>query len=352
MNISIQNFLSTLSQEYDWSVATIHLLVAIIIFYIVNWIGAHSIPIGYIQMSTIAKEDTAPAFNFLFKALSPVVLYVLYIVAVQSVGCQEFVQQSFLIILYYWIFRTIVILLLGHRRLANWPLHVIYWGVSMGLSIWIYSLIGQVDKLLPSPRSLLDQMWILIFMFIYSVFNNIEFSQAGTIKRKKNYIIHRFDLLKKEYGSLISKCCSNEFYEAATYAIMICEDFNRPVIIRWIEYIRFFITKKPHTLGIMQVRTDKYINNRISIIKGIDIIKKAAYKHKKEIKRGKDESDYDSPHYAIYKIAGIYNCNNEDYQSEVSSIFDTIESLYKNINDSYNTIEPSFKCVNKRKGRK
>ena len=43
------------------------------------------------------------------------------------------------------------------------------------------------------------------------------------------------------------------------------QDFNRPRVVRWIEYIRFWITKKPHSLGIMQVQTNKYINDETSI---------------------------------------------------------------------------------------
>ena len=53
---------------------------------------------------------------------------------------------------------------------------------------------------------------------------------------------------------------------------MIYEDFNRPQIVRWIEYVRFWITSKPHTLGIMQVMSDEYIDNEESIRRAMRII--------------------------------------------------------------------------------
>ncbi|MBO4612619.1 MAG: hypothetical protein J5671_05550 [Bacteroidaceae bacterium] len=320
------------------SIAMVHFIAAVVLFYLVNWVGARSISVGYMQMSIIAKEETAPAFNFLFKVLSPIVFLILFIVVVQTLNHKEFVQASYLIVVYYWLFRTFVIILLGRRRLTNWKLHFIYWVVSIVLSIWIYSLVEQVDKLLPTPRSLLDQMWILIIMFLYSVFNNIELSRAGILKRKEDYICHQYAYFKKKYGVIISKHCENDFYEVATYSILICENFNRPTIVRWVEYLRFFLTRTPHTLGVMQVRTNKYINDGKSIVKAIDIIKQAGLKHKQKVATEKNEYSYDSPNSALYEIAGCYNCNNVDYQSEVCSIYETVKENYDYVERDYESI--------------
>ena len=334
----MQNLIINFMSNYTLSIAMVHVIAAIVLFYLVNWVGARSISVGYMQMSIIAKEETAPAFNFLFKVLSPIVFLVLFIVTVQVLNHKEFVQASYLIVVYYWLFRTLVIILLGRRKLTNWKLHFIYWVASIVLSIWIYSLVEQVDKILPTPRSLLDQMWILIIMFLYNVFNNIELSRASTLKRKEDYICHQYTFFKKKYGIIISKHCRNEFYEAATYSILICENFNRPKFVRWIEYLRFFFTRTHHTLGVMQVRTNKYISDEESIVKAIDIIKQAGLKHKQKIVTKENEYSYDSSNSALYEIAGSYNCNNEDYQSEVCSIYEAIKDNYDHIERDYESI--------------
>ena len=201
------DLLNTYFLNYTWNIAIIHIIAAIVLFFIVNWIGAHSVSIGYIQLSIMAKEDTAPAFNFLFRALSPIVFLVLFIVVVQSIGHHELVQHSFLNVLYYWLFRTAVVLVIGRKRLTNWGLHFACWIVSLFLSVWIYLLVDKVDRLLPDPRSLLDQMWILIIMFIYSAFNKIELSSKRSIKREKRYIDYQYNKFKAKYGSLISDNC-------------------------------------------------------------------------------------------------------------------------------------------------
>ena len=68
---------------------------------------------------------------------------------------------------------------------------------------------------------------------------------------------------------------------------MIYKNFNRPKFVRFIERIYFHITKKPHTLGIMQVRTKKLIDDKTSIVMAIDIIKNATLKHKIKVKKDK-----------------------------------------------------------------
>ena len=334
------DLLNTFFVNYTWNIAIIHIIAAIVLFFIVNWIGAHSVSIGYIQLSIMAKEDTAPAFNFLFRALSPIVFLVLFIVVVQSIGHHELVQHSYLIVLYYWLFRTTVVLIIGRKRLTNWGLHLACWIVSLFLSVWIYLLVDKVDKLLPDPRSLLDQMWILIIMFIYSAFNKIELSTKRSAKREKRYIDYQYNKFKTKYGSLISDNCSNEFYEAVTYSIMIYENFNRPKVIRWIEYFCFWITKHPHTLGIMQVMSDKRIDDHVSIIKAIDIIKKAALKYKDEEQTEEEttKTKLYSPLYStVYHIAGQYNTG-DDYENEICEVFESIEDKYKNIGTDYNKI--------------
>ena len=46
-----------------WYVLILHILLAILLFFIVNWLGAHSSPMGYMQLSLGMQDDTSPAFN-------------------------------------------------------------------------------------------------------------------------------------------------------------------------------------------------------------------------------------------------------------------------------------------------
>lgn len=323
--------LSDIFVDYSWYIALAHFALAVALFFIVNWIGARAISVGYMQMDIVIQEDTAPAFNFLFKVLAPVVFLVLCAVAFEAANLSSFNSNIYFITIFYWLFRVLWILCSSRGSLTNWVEQFIYWVASIGLSAWVYSLIESVEQILPSPRSLLDQLWILIIVFVYSILNKVQISREGTIRRKTNYINSRFLSFRKKYDGTIKEFFHNDFYEALTYSIMIYEDFNRPIIIRWIEYARFWLTKKSHTLGIMQVMTDEYIDNIESIRRAMKIIEDLGNDFIEEYSNSEWREYYTSVSSAISYISEKYNGGNYKYSSEIQSIFDVIESNYANV---------------------
>ena len=313
---------------YTCDIIIVHIILSIALFFIVNWLGLHAISVGYMQMSVVIKEETAPAFNFLFKVLAPPIYIILCAVLFQTLSLDRMNTNIFSIAIYYWTFRLIWVLSTGRGRLINWIEQIVYWSVSISLSLWVYSLIEQVEKILPDPRSLLDQLWILIIVFLYSIFNKVQLGRKGTIKRKNNYITSRYRLFHRKYDYLINGFFHNGFYEALTYSIMIYEDFNRPRVVRWIEYIRFWITKKPHSLGIMQVQTNKYINDETSIRLAVRKICKNGNQF--IVQEGAATMTSENYSWAAYYISKQYNSGDYTYGNEVQSIFDIIsERFYK-----------------------
>ena len=173
-------------------------------------------------------------------------------------------------------------------------------------------------------------------VFLYSILNKVQISRDRTIKRKNDYINSRYKVFSQKYDTIIKEYFHNEFYEALTYSIMIYEDFNRPQIVRWIEYVRFWITSKPHTLGIMQVMSDEYIDNEESI--------RRAMRKIIDDSRGIMESYSGSPspdaNYVAYYIAREYNPGNYKYASEISDIFKQVSTTYYGpMPDSYDEFE-------------
>ena len=216
-NLSI--FIST----YSLTLAVTHIVVAIAMFFIINWIGAKSVSVGYLQMSIVIKDESYPAFNFLFKAIAPVILMILFVALAQSLDYKELASYCYLMVVYYWLFRILIILILGRWSLTNWKTQLLYWTASIGLSISLYKIIDKVDAILPSPEALRDQMWILIILFLYSVFNKMVFDREGSQKRKGNYIKKTYSQLKSKYDKVILKKCDNQFFVQIVYAIMIYE---------------------------------------------------------------------------------------------------------------------------------
>lgn len=173
-------------------------------------------------------------------------------------------------------------------------------------------------------------MWIIILIFLFQIANNLRFSQDETQKRKENYLVKRHSYFKEKYGILIEKHTKNEILECIVYAILIYEDFNRPKVARIIENINFKITKKPHTLGVMQVFSKKLINDYESVKLGT---KKIVRAYKKFQKINLDDDVFYFEHYAINYIVKNYNGGNS-YTNEVTQLFEIIkDKFYENSTD-------------------
>lgn len=313
--------INTYFADYSWVTAIVHISFAIIMFFIINWLGSKSVSIGYVQMSMIVKDDSYPAFNFLFKAIAPVVFMVLFVSIVQSLNFRPLVSHCYLLVVYYWLFRVLVIILYGRITLTNWKTQFLYWGTSIGVSFYLYKIIDRVDAILPNPETLRDQMWILIILFLYSIFNKMVFERSNSKKRKENYIKSTYSRFYSKYNKVISqKCDNNYFFIQMAYSIMIYENFNRPRFVRMMEYVHFLFSKKTHTLGIMQVTSLKWINDEQSISLAIKKITSDCNDIINAYARDKESFSLIT---IVRTIAAKYN-KDEDYVSEVEEVFTTI----------------------------
>lgn len=306
------------------------------LFFLINWIGKHSYSIGYMEISVFVKTEEAPALNFLIRVLTPIV----YIIIVSSVlyyfGLDKYVWNIYLVNIYYILFRLIFNLITNRGLLLNWYRQFLYWTAIVIISFISYEkLISVKANILPDLTTMANELWIIIFIFIFQIANNLRFSQEATQKRKDNYLKSRYNHFKRLYGQLIKELTNNEILESIVYAILIYEDFNRPVIARKIENIKFKVTKKPHTLGVMQVRTDKFINDYESIVKGSKII---IDEYRNYIKELEDNSYEFYDEIARSRIISKYNTG-ESYSKEVFEL--NILILRNFYNDTKDTLNPN-----------
>ena len=67
---------------------------------------------GYVKMSVVIQEDTAPLFNYLFKVLAPVVYIILLTAVFQKAGLNQLTSKIFFIVIDYWLIRLLAVILL------------------------------------------------------------------------------------------------------------------------------------------------------------------------------------------------------------------------------------------------
>ena len=237
--------------------------------------------------------------------------------------------------IYYVVFRLLFNIITNRGLLINWYRQLLYWGAISVISFFTYDkLIKLKANILPNFTTVANELWIIILIFIFQLTNNIRLSQDGTIKRKQNYLKSRLTYFQTRYGKLIKAATKNEALEIVVFAILIYEDFNRPKIIRVVENLKHRLCKKPHTLGVMQVTSDKIITDLESVKLGTDKIVNSYQQYLVKITKGNMEY-YE--HFALYEIIADYN-GSSSYQSEVANLISIIkENFYR---DTKDTLDP------------
>lgn len=314
-----------------WYIILTHVVLAVFLFYLINWIGKRSTGMGYMQLSLEIQDDTAPAFNYLFKVLAPVVFIVLAAFVFQKLELHIFCKNIYLIVVYYWVFRLLVVAFLGHLRLQDWTVQIIYWVSSIGISLWAYySIIDKLETILPSAQSLIEELWLLIILFIYSILNKLKSFRDKTLRRKNNYIDLKYKEFHHRYGDIIDSTFKSDFLRALTFSIMIYENYNRPPGARLIERAIYRRSTKKHTYGIMQVMSNHVLTDKESITLGMEKIQKDCHS---SFEGEGERLENVSIGSIIWDVAKSYN-KGEDYENEVHHIFNRLnETVYRNIPD-------------------
>jgi hypothetical protein len=106
---------------------------------------------------------------------------------------------------------------------------------------------------------------------VYQLFNKVVLPQPSTIARKEIYVKTRWAHLKAVYGEIVSGTIKNKRLEIFAYAIMIYEASSRPRIVRFLERLAhpFGLAK---TIGLMQVQSAEWINDRESVARGLSLL--------------------------------------------------------------------------------
>ena len=249
-------------------IAITDFFLGVILFFLINWIGNHTYPIGYTKLSLYPQIDKYLGFNFILKVIGPIIYLVVIASIFYKFGLDYFVTDIYLINIYYVIIRVVMIIITNKTKFVSWYRYISFQSLLIAGSYLVYEeLIIRRTNITPDFSSVANELWIIIGVFLYQIVNGIEFSNTSSIRKKENYILEKYKNFQKKFGYEVSLKLMNQKLEALFFAIMIYEDFNRPKIVRLCEYVSFFIfmRKRSHTLGIMQYKTKSLIGDSESV---------------------------------------------------------------------------------------
>ena len=218
-------------------------------------------------------------------------------------------DMLWLISVLFWLWFSLLVFVLGRRKLVNW-LFVSFIAGSSILFNWYLSSIsftGDVKDILPNANNTTFQLYLILGIFLVSTIQ-IIYERDDYDLRRTRFILEKLDLYLSKFKVLF-ELEGEELYLAL--AILIVEDFKRPKFIRYIENII-----KSSTRNIAQ-NYSKNDNHSVSLLV-------------KEIHDLYIIGEDDYPYQRIRNFALKYN-DSSRYADDVWKIYDEVSKLDENI---------------------
>ncbi|MER8982175.1 hypothetical protein [Mesorhizobium sp. M0870] len=241
-----------------------HVVLALVLFRLVNWIGEHATDFGYASTTLFEEPNESLALNFFIRALAPAVFMVALSAATVAAGHADLRVGIYWIAIYYYALRAIYILAMNMHRLVSWPRFVFHSGVGLAAAWLVYqSLILPNRSLLPNLDTAGNELWLAISAFLYAAANKVTVSGGPGNRRRNAFIQRSYDRAELLYGALINERISDDKLQLITYAILIYEDYCRPPSMRILERLCFW--KPVRTTGVMQVASSTALTDEESV---------------------------------------------------------------------------------------
>lgn len=285
----------------------------------INVINYEYATLKYTNFSFSTSKDSPIGLNIIIKIFFPCIYIIILSGILYNLGYNALVKDIYIVTIIYYIIKWFICLIILKRGLLiNWKVEIICFILASLLSIFIYSIfITKTTQIFISIEELRDGIWVGIITFFSSVvlkviYNYSKQNSKMQQKKIKNYITKSYQKLNIKYGHIIKT--KSKTLKNLTYAIMIYENYNRPPVVRVLEYMKFFIIGNA-TLGIMQVSTSNFITNEESVIKGYKMIQDM---YKKFNKQKIEER--------LKKVMFMYNKSNK-YVEEVMYIYCILDEI-------------------------
>lgn len=251
-----------------------HAGLAVILFFLVNWIGKHAEEFGY-NTSTLFEEVTEDAaLNLFLKALAPAVFILVLSSVAVALERPEWRIDIYWVAVYYYLGRAAFLIAWGRSRLVRWTRFVALSLIGIGSAGLVYThLIVPNRSLLPDLDDIGNELWLAIGVFLYAVANRIPMKSGPKDRQTSSFIESRYKHAVEKYGSQIDALVGNDLtLKLIVYSVLIYEDYARPAPARILE--RLFWNKN-RTTGVMQVRGERAFSDAESVTEGTSILARA-----------------------------------------------------------------------------
>ena len=310
-----------------WMAHASYVALAVVLFFLINWIGTHAIDFGYVSTSLFEEANESVALNFFIRTLSPSVFKILISSAAVAADRSNFRIGIVNVVPYYYGLRALVIIMLNRQGLISWPRYFTHAAVGISFAILVYQyLILPNRSLIPDLETAGNELWLALLAFMYAVANKINLSSGPGARRRNAFVRRHYIAARARFGQQIDEKVADELLKLIAYSILVYEDYCRPPSVRAVE--RLAIWKKKRTTGIMQVAADVALTDSESVNRGLDILLTSWENHSSE----------EHLSWRIRRSISDYNMD-DDYIQRVQEV---MEILAKRADPSFRPVYESI----------
>lgn len=257
--------------EVSLPIMALHVTLATVLFFLVNWIGKHSVDFGYVSTALFEEPNESVALNFFIRALSPAVFTIIISAVFVAAGRPDLRLGIVMVATYYYVVRAGVIFLLNRQRLISWPRYVGHASFGIGAALLAYHYLVLPNRsLIPNLETAGNELWLAMLAFLYAVANKVPLSGGPGARRRNAFVNTHYALARRKFGDLINAKVKDDLLKLVAYSVLVYEDYSRPPAIRTLERLAWW--KRARTTGIMQVAATIPLSDEESVRRGLDIL--------------------------------------------------------------------------------
>lgn len=264
-----------------WTLLALHVALAVVLFFLVNWIGKHTVDFGYVSTSLFEEANESVALNFFIRALSPAVFIILFSSTAVALDRPDLRLGIFMVAPYYYVVRASIIFLFNRHHLISWPRYIGHAlsGVAFATLAYKYLILPN-RSLIPDLETAGNELWLALLAFLYAVANNITLSGGPGARRRNAFVKNHYIAARRRFGGIIDAKVTDDLLKLVAYSVLVYEDYCRPPAMRTLERLAWW--KKTRTTGIMQVSAADTLTDLESVNKGLDILLASWGKYSRE----------------------------------------------------------------------
>lgn len=312
--------------DVGWALFVVHVALAVMLFFLINWIGKHAVDFGYISTTLFEEPNESVALNFFIRALSPAVFIIIVSSAAVAFDRPDFRLGIFMVVPYYYLVRAGVIFLFNRHRLISWSRYILHalFGIAIAGLAYRYLIVPN-RSLIPDLETAGNELWLALLAFLYAVANKVPLSGGPGARRRNAFVNIHYTAACRLFGGTIDAKVADNLLKLVAYSVLVYEDYCRPPAIRTLERLAWW--KKRRTTGIMQVSAVEALTDDESVNRGLHILLTSWENHSGENKWSQVRStisDYNKDEDYIGRVQEVMEILAERADPSFKAAYDSI----------------------------